>query len=536
MDSVIYDPLEEFDRIYRARHGENTQRFFERLVKESGVDPEQNRKTVEQYHQSREELGKRRRKRNWLRFFRVLMCITVLLIPLVIWKLTPAIRALKKEIEKAEERAEELLAQAYAQMEPLNRLFTDGDSLTLTADSIPLLSFAPCFSVEQETDMRINYDFSEEQPLERSTLGLLAGHYNENPFLFENLRVHTMGTHTYHGYKTIHWTETYRDSKGNLATRTRSQTLSASVTKPKPFYSTQAVLSYCSQGAPELCFYRDASDVEEKSEKQVEKMVRRGERALQKKAEEALRGNGSFTAMSNTEFEVLFDALDRDNEVQFRTLFTPLAQTNIVKLLRSPIGFGDDFCFSKELRTNRICSEHSRGRGLFVPAQRYASFDFSLIRESFLSENEAFFKAVYFDFAPLWAIPAYQERPVHSLKPIPPLEQRYSLKECEVLANAVDARYVVHPDTKTEAIVKSEFLSSAEGVDTARIRSYSYDIQGRVTVVPVMGGDGRLHDVTVCWDEYLPLEHTEEFFIAAEELSEGKQVIARHNGLCIFTS
>ena len=34
--------------------------------------------------------------------------------------------------------------------------------------------------------MKINYDFSEYNEEEQSTIDVLAGNYNENPFLFEN--------------------------------------------------------------------------------------------------------------------------------------------------------------------------------------------------------------------------------------------------------------------------------------------------------------------------------------------------------------
>ena len=356
MDSVIFDPMEEFDSKYKAKHLEHTTRFFDSLVKQSGVNIEQNRKTVALYNEHCERLGALRKKLTWLRVLRVLMCITLILIPLVILKLTPRIRALRSEIEEADKRDDELLQQAQQQMEPLNRLFSDRDSLTLIESTLPSLKFEPCLSVRQEADMKINYDFDGDSDIEQSTIDVLAGSYNDNPFLFENKLIHTMGTETYHGYRTIHWRETYRDSNGHLKTRTRSQTLHATVTKPKPFYSTRVVLNYCSQGGPDLSFSRDATNLDEKNERQIERYVRRGERRLKRKTDRAISGGGDFMSMSNTDFEVLFDALDRNNEVQFRTLFTPLAQTNMVDLLLSDTGYGDDFHFIKSKRTNRIIS------------------------------------------------------------------------------------------------------------------------------------------------------------------------------------
>jgi len=536
MHSVIYEPLEEFDGKYRALHTENTQKFFDELVQKSGVDIAQNRETVRQYNEYKENLVKLRKKLNWLRFWRVLMCITVLLIPVVIWKTTPRIRQLREQIAEADKRAEQLLEEANAQMLPLNQLFTDRDALNLVESAIPLISFAECFSAKQEADMRINYDFSEHNDTQESTLSVLAGNYNENPFLFENKVIHTMGMEIYHGYKTIYWTETYRDSNGKLRTRTKSETLHATVTKPKPCYNTQVVLNYCSQGGPELSFSRDASHLDRKSEREIERLVKRGEKKLQKKTEKAISENDDFMSMSNSDFEVLFDALDRTNEVQFRTLFTPLAQTNMVELILSKIGYGDDFHFLKTNRTNKIISKHSQGRAINLLPRHYVSYSYDIIQQNFVGKNQEFFKAVYFDFAPLWSIPMYQERPVHSLKPIPEYSQQYAFKEYEVLANALDSKYVVHPDTKTEAILKSAFIRSDGDADEIRITAYSYDIEKRVDIVSVYGGDGHYHDVPVEWDLYLPLEEESSFSICANGKAENETVMARRDGLCICNS
>ena len=239
-------------------------------------------------------------------------------------------------------------------------------------------------------------------------------------------------------------------------------------------------------------------------------------------------------SMSNSDFEVLFDALDRTNEVQFRTLFTPLAQTNMVDLILSKEGYGDDFHFIKAKRSNKIIAKHSQGRALNLSAGEYPSYSYDIIRENFLGKNQEFFRAVYFDFAPLWAIPIYQERPVHSLKPVRDLSRLYSVKECEVLANRVEDQYVLHPDSKTQGILKTTFKGLKDQVEETCITALSYDIETHVDLVPVHGGDGRWHDVPVEWKEYLPLQAENRFYISAEQYAENKNVIARRNGLCIY--
>lgn len=534
MDSIIYNPLEEYEKKLKAIHVEKTSAYFDSLVSKSNVNIEENRKTVAQYNIYKQNLVKLKKKLNLWRFLRVMMCISIVLIPVVIMKTTPKIHGFREEIEQADIKADELLAAAYDQMLPLNSLFTDRDALNLIHDAVPLLSFDDCFSVEKETDMKINYDFDSQNSDYESTIDVLSGEYNENPFLFENKVIHTMGTETYHGYKNISWTETYRDSSGKLRTRTRTQTLHATVVKPKPYYNTQVVLSYGSQGGPELSFSRDASHLDKKSERAIERHIKRGEKKLKRLTDKAIKNNDDFTSMSNSEFEVLFDALDRTDEVQYRALFTPLAQTNMVDLILSKTGYGDDFNFFKDRRMNKIISNHSQGRTMNLLHNAYTSYSFDVIKENFINKNIEFFKAVYFDFAPLLAIPAYQERPVHSLKPIPDYDQQYSLKECEALANAVDAQYVVHPNTKTPAILKSRYIGTENDIDETCITAYSYDIEQRVDIVSVRGGDGRFHNVSVPWDEYLPLEEENNFYIGKNENKQSEKVFATRNGLCIF--
>ena len=533
--NAIYNPLEEYEKRFRDLHHSKTKAFFEALVRRSKVNVNENKETVKQYDTCREGLAKLKRKLNLFRFLRVLMIITILLIPLVILKTTPKIRALRSEIEEADKRAGELLEKAFAQMLPLNSLFTDRDAISLIEETLPMMRFEDFFTIKQETDMRTNFDFSEGNEGEESTVDVLSGSFNENPFLFENKIVHTMGLETYHGYKTIHWRETYRDSSGKLRTRTRSETLHATVVKPKPFYKTQVVLSYGAQGAPDLSFSRDASHLERKSDREIERHIKRGEKKLKRLTDKAIRENDDFTSMSNSDFEVLFDALDRTDEVQFRTLFTPLAQTNMVDLILSTVGYGDDFNFFKTKRMNKIVSNHSQGRAINLLSSEYPSYSFDIIKESFINKNVEFFKAVYFDFAPLLAIPAYQERPVHSLKPIPQTDRLYSGKECEALANMIDARTVVHPNTKTKAILKSSYVSSSDKIDRTLITAYSYDINERVDIVSVRGGDGRFHNVSVPWDEYLPLEYVSDFYVAATDVTKNGNIKATKNGLCIFT-
>jgi hypothetical protein len=55
-----------------------------------------------------------------------------------------------------------------------------------------------------------------------------------------------------------------------------------------------------------------------------------------------------------------------------------------------------------------------------------------------------------------------------------------------------------------------------------------------VDFIPVHGGDGHWHDVPVPWDDYIPLEATNNFFIATADLAPNQNILACKNNLCIF--
>ena len=100
MDSMIYNPQEEFDGKLKNLHADNTQKFFDGLVAKSGVNPDENRKTVKEYEDTLDCVTKLKKKLNWRKFFRVLFIITIILIPLAIFVTTKKIKKLKKKIEE----------------------------------------------------------------------------------------------------------------------------------------------------------------------------------------------------------------------------------------------------------------------------------------------------------------------------------------------------------------------------------------------------------------------------------------------------
>ncbi len=537
MRNKILEPLKFYERTGRIEHDKNAREYFDKLVSESKINVEKNRKSAADYRKQlhkAECVNKKIKKlsalKGFLIFFIVaglltailggilasgvariiLPCVGVIVAVISLLIILLKIRKTLKEAlvlyEQEMKKANALLAIAEGQMSPLNALFTERDTFNVIEKTLPdIVKFSPDYSMELDDDFRRNYDFIDNIYENRSVVDTVSGRLLKNPFVFYRYVNHQMGTKNYHGTLVISYYVTVRDSKGNLRRERRTQTLHATVSKPFPYYSYQTALGYGHQCSPDLNFSRTATDVEELSDKQVERRVKKGEKKLRKLSEKALDNGKQFTEMTNSEFDVLFGALDRDHEVQFRVLFSPMAQINMVDLLRSPVGYGDDFNFIKKGRFNCIESEHAQRWGMDTSPANYFSYDVDIARENFVNFNNAYFKSVFFDFAPLLTIPAYHQEPSEVFEPIKKDRANYTYYEHEALANAVGARYFAHQASVTEVILKSRYVYSRNDADLVEVTAHSYAAENRVDFVPVLGGDGRIHSVPVPWVEYIPV-------------------------------
>jgi hypothetical protein len=549
MNEELMEPLKYYNNVGRARHDENVKEYLNGLISRSGVDIAANHATVKKYH-AEEALAKKISKRiTFYKIFRVLLIIAaiiggiialvaaisssessiawmivgLLVIPIalvIIFKVVnPRIKDSSALRDKHLQKAEKYISEAYEQMRPLNELFDDTDTAMLIEKTIPELQLEPRFECSRERLLREEYDFYDLLGEKDSTVDILSGSFSGNPFVFLQSRAFEMGAHTYHGTLTIRWTETYRDSDGRMRTRTKTQTLHASLTKPEPQYRRETVLFYGSQAAPALSFSRTPQHSEALSEKELEKKIRKGEKKLHKHAEEMTEKGKDFSAMANSEFEVLFGAQNRDHEVEFRVMYTPLAQRNTVDLLTGTGGYGDDFHFRKQKRLNIITSEHGRSWRMDTGTSNYRSYDIELIKSNFINFNNEYFKSVFFDLAPLIAIPAYAESPESSYAEKPVGERCFGDYEHEVMANRVGGKLI--PDgCATEVIYKTHHKLSKDGADHVGVLAWGYVAIPRLDFVPVLGGDGKIHGVPVNWIEYDYVEKASELIVRAADYSE----------------
>ncbi len=316
-----------------------------------------------------------------------------------------------------------------------------------------------------------------------------------------------MGEKTYTGSITIHWTTTSRVNNRTV-TNHHTQVLTASINRPFPLYTEQSYLVYGNDAAPTLMFSRQDSNAEHLTEKQIDKLVNKEIKKLEKKSEKSISQGSNYTVLGNSEFEVLWGATNRNNEVQFRMLFTPLAQKQLLQLMKEKtIGFGDDFDFIKHKKINIIIPEHLAQIKLNIAPSYFHDYDVDVIKTRFIDYQNAYFRHLYFTFATVLAIPLYQQTKTQEYIYKDLYDSHVSFFEHEETVNKMDESLFKHPLSVTRNILKTNIVKTDEHTDIIKVTSYGFRTEPRIEYETRMGGDGRLHTIPIKWDEYIPVQN-----------------------------
>jgi len=530
----VHEPLEQYSSHFKTAHIDNTSNFFEDLVRRSGVDANANIRTVQELREFEKQAAGAGSTNKWWRILRgiciaagVLAALYVfthyswawLVLPTLVF--APATYLLNRVINESDTRlqrlreaCEEKRAVAWGQMAPLNRLFDWDIVAKLTQKTVPRIEFDSYFSNGRMEELRNSFGWSGQLGDNHSIVFSHSGVLNGNPFILAQTLSHWMGRRTYHGSLQITWQEQYRNSQGKWETRTRSETLHASIERPFPEYENRTFIIYGNEAAPDLVFTRNPSKLSNLEDGLFNKW--RKHRAIKKlEAKSRNVGDGNtFTVMANREFDALFDAKDRNHEVQFRLLFTPLAQQEMLKLLKdNQTGFGDTFVFEKTHMINVVEPGHMRRTDISGAPEKFHAYELAQARSFFNGYHNDFFKSFYFGIAPLLAIPLYQQhRPYSDI-----YKNIYSRKPCfwehEAIANYHGEAVFKHPDCVTRSILKTSMQHEADGAQKVRITASGFQSVERTAYVSVHGGDGRSHRVPVHWDEYSEVRNSADMLV-----------------------
>ena len=537
MTEDVYEPLARYRDEFKAKFHDLAVAKFQELTDASGVDVAANRKLVREIRALEARAARARRRSAWALAGIVLgflgaagvaafCCLAegepwrnpwvsgagAASLLLGILCIGPFRRAQSRLFALTEEiRVKTDLA--WRQMAPLNALYTWDVTTRLIEATVPRLQFDPYFAARRLDDLKRLYGWDDAYNKGKSVLFAQSGVINGNPFVFGDCLEQGWTTETYHGSLSISWTEIEDDAEGRPRRVTRHETLHASVSKPKPSYDTRTFLLYGNDAAPNLRFTREPSDLSDAGGGLFKSLRLHFATRKLKAFSRNLKDESQYTLMGNHEFEVLFQTMDRTNEVEYRLLFTPVAQLQMLALLKDrSVGYGDDFRFVKRDKINLVFAAHLDRFPLDTDPARFADWDWDAARGRFLDFNDTYFKNVYFGLAPLLAIPLYQQTRTHEeiWKDVLGPHEGASFWEHEALANYHGEDAFRHPDCITRSILKTELRARTDGTSRVMVTAHGFRGEPRTDYVSVYGGDGHYHDVPVEWTEYLPVARARE--------------------------
>ena len=524
MNKDILTPLEQFQE-FKEKFSEIAEKTFDELTKASGIDTEANRALCIELQDLKSSNKKTAKTLKWWTVLCVFMwivaavcvikCISkgfqsgwliptlcivvaVAMVVLLFWKIHPIIKKYKSIKNEQETQIKNKEQEAWDMMAPLNQLYDWDVFNRMMTQAVPRLEFDPYFTNQRLADLVNSYGWDENFSKERSVLFSHSGLINGNPFVIARTRKMEWGTKEYKGELTVRWTTIEVDSDGNKHKKEHSETLYASVHKPYPEYYEKTRLIYGNTAAPDLNFTRDRN---------IDKLEV-GSRAYKRKLKDIEKFSrdlkNDFAMENNEEFEVLFTTTDRNNNQQYSLLFTPLAQENMIKIIRdNEHGYGDDFQFIKHRKLNTLTAEHMQKLPLDMNPSMFWSNNYDEARLAFLKTTCENFRAIYFGFAPLLSIPMYQQiRPVSAIYGTD-MPRQSSYWEHESLANYWGEDKFAAPSCVTPCILKTSENRKNDGTVEVQVNAYGYRTEPRVDYVSKYCSNGNYYDVPVHWDEYI---------------------------------
>ena len=538
---ILLKPKDLYTRSLKEQYHKGAVDYIDKLTKENKVDTNLNKKHVSEYNDlcaQKKAMSEKVNSTKSLKLFFVVMSIIcfvlggiialigiinisslwfllligILLVGGGIFFIIYSQKVIKKKQQEREKALEEITAkvenklqECYADLKPLNDAYDWNIPEKIMEDVTNIIDLDPYFSVPRFQYLHDKFGMNEVLDKNCSVLGVVSGNIQGNPFVLQKTLEEKLEYKTYTGSLTIHWTTYSRDSKGHTVSHHHTETLHASIERLAPNYRTQTVLIYGNEAAPHLSFKRAYSNINTlKNEKEKEKAIKEGMKDIKKYADKAIKEGGSFTPTGNDEFDVFFGGLDRDNEVEFRLLFTPLAQSNMLSLLNDPEPYGDDFYFVKSNMINIIASKHSQSFDYSANPSKFIGYDYEVCKNNFVTYCDKYIEGLFFDLAPLLSIPLYQMHKPHEYIYDKEWGNNYSSFEQEAIANGMD-QSCFRPngaDSSLPLIIKSTGTTKFGKTDRVNLHTYSYHTTPMVEYISMLGGDGHHHNVPVHWIKY----------------------------------
>lgn len=559
-DGSSFDPVDYYKGPLREAFNEEIDKFFDELVTKSQIVPEENEALAKKVDELKLKLNDLSSKNGWFKFLRgflifiIVICflaaifgivflfsgspnplfsgltigigipLGVALIILIVKVINKKINDVSKKIKKIQAEHDEKLAICKSQIAKITNQLTFKDFINIVNRT------SDVFTLDSELDPKkllmvhalYNYDY--EYTENESVVGVQSGDINTNPFIRVNLFARDMKMRTYRGTRTVSYTVTHY-SNGKSYTSVVTETLVATVTKQAPEYFKDTAIIYGNEAAEHLSFIRRPTFLAPGcDEADIKKEIKEGTKTINSLTKEAVKKGKTFQPLGNQDFDALFGAFNRDNEVEFRLLFTPLAQQNLKEVMTDAVGFGDDFYFRKINKLNIVSTEHAKRLFEYNPHLFDGEYKFSNLTKNFKTHLKEIYRSLYFDLAPLLAIPLYQmteggEFNYNDLIPnVSPLEAESFVNE---YVHGYESEFRPENSGPNEPLMlKVKLNSQVNKTDIYDVEAHTYQVIPQVEYVPVMAGNGSLYDVPVYWNLYIPTSKVSQISIHKFDLDD----------------
>jgi hypothetical protein len=285
---------------------------------------------------------------------------------------------------------------------------------------------------------------------------------------------------TYSASKTI-YVGTGQDRRAHVITVTYSH--------PAPSFTQNNTVYFLSNSAPDLSFSSNKS---------------------------FLRKNKNPN-MENSTFNKIFN-VNRDNETQFRLLFTILAQENIVKLYDEFPGYS----FEKNKKINVIKNTKNFDQNINTNSNNFIHYDYDLFFTQLQDKSKEIFHTIYFLISPILCIPVYQHFP-SKITPVVKKTPEISNEQIQtILQNYFDKKNIVNYRSTTDFIISSKITSFTDDITVAEINTNSFVGINKIAYV---------QNTAVRYVEYQPVHKNTNLLIVAnsskisEKKASAKQLI-----------
>ncbi|WP_100917061.1 MAG1210 family protein [Spiroplasma floricola] len=546
---MIYEPLKEYETTLKKKFEDTLEEEFDKLVKLSGVDKEANEKLMKSIKSDRKKIAKANDRYQLMKrwkgflfiFFIVFTIITTTVVLSIFINLSLFIANISlygkalylrilimgiyaiysffylkyffikykkfwKEIDKLKARAEENIEVAWQQMKKLNDLFEWGIPLKLFSKTIDFIKFD-----NNLTSNKMQYLISRYNlPLKNktySTKSLISGEIAKNPFLIWERSFFIMEDITYSGQKNFQYKRNIIEDNGDISYSIDDKVLRAEIVKQIPVFKTEKVVLFMSDLIPNLSYTRKPQNLNSLNLKELEEFINKNKELLEKKAIDSIKENSSFNLMNNTEFESYFNVQNRSNEIEFRRLFTPIAQKNMIELIADlKSGFGDDFTLEKKGMITWIKSDRLKNWYFDQNPVDYTSFSLDSIKQKFFDINRVQFRHMYFTLAPILATPALINTNAKSLIIDSPEVNTNSSPSTHVLESII---YKFLDDNysftlfKKESILDLTSIEESGGINISNLNVNSFNRNSTTEFIVKKTPDGDQRNIPIKYKNFL---------------------------------